>query len=188
MVFSEPVFLFLFLPIALAAISVAIAVGRGHRVSIFLFSLVFYYWSSGLFVLMLLGCVIANWAIAQVLQRDHRRRWLLLGLAANLGTLAYFKYAYFLTSNWDLVVGFADDATGQRAFIWDAVNGMRDLQVLLEAELGSDLTGWTLTEASGMTVCGSWASATRQVEIREGSFLRSVVSTVRAALFGSKDV
>ena len=54
MVFSEPVFLFLFLPIALAAISVAIAAGRGHRVAIFLFSLVFYYWSSGLFVLMLL--------------------------------------------------------------------------------------------------------------------------------------
>jgi alginate O-acetyltransferase complex protein AlgI len=105
MVFSEPIFLFLFLPLALVCIFAAISFGRGHALTIFLSSLVFYYWSSGLFVLMLLGCVLANWAIAQRLEYDHRHRWLVLGLTANLGTLAYFKYAYFFTSNWDAVLG-----------------------------------------------------------------------------------
>ncbi|MAG33884.1 MAG: membrane-bound O-acyltransferase family protein [Deltaproteobacteria bacterium] len=105
MVFSEPVFLFLFLPLALGCIVTATSIGRGHCATILSFSLLFYYWSSGHFVWMLIGCVIANWALARQIERQRIRIWLLLGLAANLGTLAYFKYSYFATSNWDALMG-----------------------------------------------------------------------------------
>jgi len=36
------------------------------------------------------------------------------------------------------------------AFVWDQTHGMRDLQVVLVG-LGLDLTGWTLTEATGIS-------------------------------------
>ena len=40
-----------------------------------------------------------------------------------------------------------------RAFIWDAQDGMRDLQTLL-VSLGADLTGWSLTEARAISADG----------------------------------
>jgi len=50
-----------------------------------------------------------------------------------------------------LVVG----DSGGRAFLWDAASGMRDLSVFATEELGLDLTGWTLTEANGISADGS---------------------------------
>ncbi len=44
--------------------------------------------------------------------------------------------------------------TDEIAFIWDEFNGMRDLKVVLESEYGLDLTGWTLTSASGISADG----------------------------------
>lgn len=55
-------------------------------------------------------------------------------------------------------VGTTDSAWHQsRAFIWDAANGMRDLQTVLETEhgLGTQLAGWSLHEAMGVSADGS---------------------------------
>ena len=41
-------------------------------------------------------------------------------------------------------------SSGDRAFVWDAENGMRELQSLLEASPGIDLTGWSLSTRSGL--------------------------------------
>jgi uncharacterized membrane protein len=50
-----------------------------------------------------------------------------------------------------VVVGYSADSQGfRRAFIGDAVNGMRDLWDVLVQE-GNDLSGWTLTEATGVS-------------------------------------
>jgi hypothetical protein len=43
----------------------------------------------------------------------------------------------------------------ERAFIWDAIRGVRDLKVELETEHGLHLDGWNLIAANGITVvCG----------------------------------
>jgi DNA-binding beta-propeller fold protein YncE len=60
-----------------------------------------------------------------------------------------------------VIVGTSEDASGGlSAFLWDARQGMRDLQEILTADLGVDLSGWKLTEATavsgdGRTIVGN---------------------------------
>ncbi len=54
-----------------------------------------------------------------------------------------------------LIVGYSDVAGAWHAFIWDATNGMRDLKSVLTNDHGLNLSGWTLTEATGITPDGS---------------------------------
>jgi hypothetical protein len=37
------------------------------------------------------------------------------------------------------------------AFLWDAANGLRSLKTVLTTQFGLDLTGWRLTEATGIS-------------------------------------
>ena len=62
-----------------------------------------------------------------------------------------------VSADGSIVVGESASSTGAQrdeAFIWDAVNGMRRLQDVLEAE-GIDLMGWTLATANGISDNGS---------------------------------
>jgi len=43
---------------------------------------------------------------------------------------------------------------GGEAFVWDATHGMRSIQDILTTDLGFDLTGWTLEEATGVSADG----------------------------------
>jgi D-alanyl-lipoteichoic acid acyltransferase DltB (MBOAT superfamily) len=76
---------------------------RAWRVFIVLASYVFYGWWDWHYVLLLAGSTLVNQAIAVAMSREERadRRKLLLWLAvaANLGALAYFKYAGFFLSS-----------------------------------------------------------------------------------------
>lgn len=70
-----------------------------------------------------------------------------------LGDLAggsFFSEAADVSANGATVIGRSNSAAGQRAFIWDATNGMQDLSIVL-ATLGVDLTGWTLSDATGIS-------------------------------------
>jgi D-alanyl-lipoteichoic acid acyltransferase DltB (MBOAT superfamily) len=73
-----------------------------------LFSLYFYYKSSGLFVLLLLGTSVIDWSLARwIAQSKSRpmRRWLLaLSIGVSVSILGYFKYANFVLWNWSLIV------------------------------------------------------------------------------------
>ena len=60
-----------------------------------------------------------------------------------------------VSADGSVVVGQGTGDSGSEAFIWDAVNGMQSLQVVLEVQLGLDLTGWTLTDARGISADGS---------------------------------
>ncbi len=51
------------------------------------------------------------------------------------------------------IVGSGTTASGREAFIWDAATGMRNLKDLLVAN-GINMTGWTLTEATGISSDG----------------------------------
>jgi len=50
-----------------------------------------------------------------------------------------------------IVVG----VSGGGPFIWDAVNGMRDLRTVMENEYGLDLGGWTLVDAQAISDDGT---------------------------------
>ena len=103
MVFSEPFFLFIFLPIAILLINLSI--GRGHNYAILLFSLIFYYWSSGLAVLLLCLSILGNWGVGLLLNRYRLKAIITGGIIFNLVLLGFFKYAYFFAENASFLIG-----------------------------------------------------------------------------------
>ena len=68
---------------------------------LFLVSLLFYYKTSGLFVLLLVFSTLLGWTLG--IRMDHtvsqprRKVQMAIGVAVNLLVLCYFKYAYFFT-------------------------------------------------------------------------------------------
>ncbi len=99
MLFNSFVFVLFFLP---ATLIVYFWLGRiGHRsalVWLFVASLAFYAWWNPVFLGLLLGSLVLNYALGYSLapSRGMERRWLLIGgVAANLLLLGYFKYAAF---------------------------------------------------------------------------------------------
>ena len=72
-----------------------------------------------------------------------------LGLLEGPGSTAFGA-----SSDGSVVVGLSVTASGNNAFIWDSVNGMRSVSVLLTG-LGIDLTGWTLVDALDVSADGT---------------------------------
>ena len=95
MVFSDPKFLFLLLPIALVA---GLLTRRSALFSpvILALSLVFFYWTSGAYTLLLVASIVANWSFGLAIARWHRRAILVAAIVLNLGLLGFFKYLYFV--------------------------------------------------------------------------------------------
>lgn len=77
-------------------------------VFVIVFSLFFYYKSSGLFFLMLAATSFADWLISKRITRTEKKRvkkiWVFLSLCLSLGILGYFKYANFFLINWNAIV------------------------------------------------------------------------------------
>lgn len=99
MLFSSGLFLFLFIGFLVFYMSL-----RKHLLAriiyVTLFSLYFYYKSSGLFFLLLLFVATSDFCIAQCMIRTvslwGRKAWVVLSLCIDLGLLGYFKYFNFL--------------------------------------------------------------------------------------------
>jgi alginate O-acetyltransferase complex protein AlgI len=113
MVFSSPIFLFLFLPVVLA-IYVLMPGLKAKNNWLLLMSLMFYAWGEVLFIFLLLGSTVMNYYLGLWVDRteDIGRRKLAVGLAvaANIGLLAFFKYADFVVRTLNSVghlAGFA---------------------------------------------------------------------------------
>lgn len=103
MLFNSFGFLFLFLPIVLVGF---FAIGaRSHvwgAAWLAAASLCFYGWWSTDYIPLLLISILANYGLGWRIGHTSgpgRKRWLLLGLAANLTLLAYFKYADFFINS-----------------------------------------------------------------------------------------
>ncbi len=75
------------------------------------------------------------------------------GAVRNLGLLenATYSTSLFVSADGESVVG----RSGERAFVWTESEGMRDLRSMLADDLGLPLSGWVLTEASGISADGS---------------------------------
>ncbi|EAQ97354.1 MBOAT family O-acyltransferase [Congregibacter litoralis] len=93
MVFSTTSFLFVFLPIFL----LCYALLPWRNLTALVFSLLFFAWGEGAYVLLLLATVGFNYFLGQHLEAGSRRsQFLALGVAANLLVLGYYKYFGFL--------------------------------------------------------------------------------------------
>jgi len=76
------------------------------------------------------------------------------GMMAPLGDLPggdFYSLAQDVSADGSLVVGYSKTANGKEAFLWTAGTGMRNLRDVLVNDYGLDLTGWTLTQATGVS-------------------------------------
>src|SRR5688572_18942193 len=99
LIFNSGFFLFLFT----AFLWLYIAISPLHRpkmILVILFSLYFYYKSSGEYFVLLLVAVVVDFTLAHLIH-GTRKKWkkkffIVLTLLVNLGMLGYFKYTNFL--------------------------------------------------------------------------------------------
>jgi alginate O-acetyltransferase complex protein AlgI len=120
MVFSSNVFLFLFLPAFLAAYY--LCPDRHRSYLIVAGSYLFYAWWRVDFLFLFMAVTAFNYWIGQAIHaRGVRtaaaRRWLVFGVAADLGVLGYFKYANFGVDSFNTLV----TASGFEPFSWSAI-------------------------------------------------------------------
>lgn len=107
MIFSSGLFWFiflLFLPVY------GLLKNSRTKMTVFtvLFSLYFYYKSSGCFFLLLIFTSFIDWKISHAIFRCRQRKWRLtlmwLSISLSLLILGYFKYANFFLWNWNAMV------------------------------------------------------------------------------------
>ena len=99
LIFSSGLFLFLFTGFAWIYIVLS-PTQKPKLIFVTLFSLYFYYKSSGIYFLLLIFATIADYTLAGLIDASEekwkRKLYLTLSIVANLGMLAYFKYTNFL--------------------------------------------------------------------------------------------
>ncbi|MFT4767883.1 MAG: alginate O-acetyltransferase complex protein AlgI [Glaciecola sp.] len=96
MIFSTTSFLFVFLPLFL----LCYAVLPWRNLTALVFSLLFFAWGEGAYVLLLLMTVGFNYLIGQRVEEGRSRsRFLALGVTVNLLVLGYYKYFGFLVAS-----------------------------------------------------------------------------------------
>jgi len=113
MLFNSYVFIFVFLPLTIAVYHLLRGNGfvRTAIFSLVVASLVFYGWWSLQYLGLLLALLVIDLAIARQIAkwRDIDRRvaklFLVIGLAANLSALGYYKYANFFVDNVNALFG-----------------------------------------------------------------------------------
>ena len=108
MVFSTIIFLFRFLPITLALYYLAPA--KLKNTVLFVCSLVFYCWGEVRFFPVMLALILINYLCGLGLEKcaaksAARTALLLAALAGSLGMLFYFKYANFVLSSLNALLG-----------------------------------------------------------------------------------
>lgn len=107
------------------------------------------------------GSVVVGWAAGVPASTGGRIpheafRWDAQQGMTGLGFLegSDISKAHDVSADGSVVVGEAEIENVRVAFIWDADHGMRRLDAVLEA-LGVDLTGWSLSSATGVSADGS---------------------------------
>ena len=110
MVFSSNIFLFFFLPVTLALYF--LCPRRARNAALLLVSLVFYGWGEPVFLLLMLAVILLNYGFGRVIAAQKAkgrsgRTALALSVAADLGLLAWFKYAGFLARTLRLLPGLS---------------------------------------------------------------------------------
>lgn len=107
MVFSSPIFLFGFLPLVLLAYFCLLRAGVGIKNAVLVaFSLLFYAWGEGIYIVVMLTSIVTNHVIAvRIAQSSRPADWLKIGLVFNLLMLGTFKYAGFFVEQLNPLLG-----------------------------------------------------------------------------------
>jgi len=156
MLFNSHVFILLFLPLTLAGFFLLgrLKDMRPARLWLLTASLIFYGWWSLTYLGLLLGSMLANYALGRRIGAvrasapGQARALMLLGVAANVGLLAWYKYAIFITDNVAALTGLDFAAGGvvlplaisfytflQIAYLVDARNGRAEHYSFLDYTL-----------------------------------------------------
>lgn len=110
LIFNSGFFLFLFLGFMLIYIPLS-KTYRPKLIFVTIFSLYFYYKSSGIYFLILIGSVVVDYYLTNLIARYQtpwkRSALLTLSLVTNLGMLSYFKYTNFLHEIFSGLAGIA---------------------------------------------------------------------------------
>lgn len=104
MVFSSTTFLFLFLPIVLIAYYNPIIKSLAFKNAVLIVSSIFFYaWGEPIYVLLMLGSILVNWALGLIVDKNRENG---IGKAAlgaavviDIGMLFVFKYLTFALQN-----------------------------------------------------------------------------------------
>ena len=144
MVFSSSVFLFYFLPLFLICYFAL----PFKNLVLLVFSLYFYAWGEGLYVLLMIASGLGNFAIARWIAANsgsRARAILALGVALNLSGLFVFKYLGFFVASWNEIFPVA---------------GLRAPQFTYPSAFRSSRS--TPSHTSSMSIAAtSWPSAAR---------------------------
>lgn len=110
MVFSSAIFILMFLPIVFIGNSLITLLKKEcSNWFLLMASLIFYAWGEPYLVLLMTVSIILNWAVGLGLGHSRGRiRGVLffLGIMCDLGILGYYKYAGFLASTIDSLLGY----------------------------------------------------------------------------------
>jgi alginate O-acetyltransferase complex protein AlgI len=104
MLFNSFEFVLFFLPLVLTVYFILVKAGRDvvARYWLLIASLFFYSWWNAVYLPLILGSVTFNYFVGNAINGSAnpvRRRWLTLGVTANLLLLGYFKYVDFFVEN-----------------------------------------------------------------------------------------
>ena len=104
MVFSSTTFLFLFLPIVLIAYYNQIIKSLPFKNAVLIVSSIFFYaWGEPVYVLLMLGSILVNWALGLIVDKNRENKKSKVALTAsvivNIGMLFVFKYLTFTLEN-----------------------------------------------------------------------------------------
>lgn len=103
MLFNSYYFIGLFLPLVIITFYLA-SRWYGPRTAVaclVLFSLFFYGWWNPVYLTLIIGSILFNYNFGRLIvaRKNYGKALLVVGVAANLSTLAYFKYANFFVDN-----------------------------------------------------------------------------------------
>lgn len=103
MVFSSNFFIYIFLPLFLlfyfAAIKIFPKTTKAANAIILLFSLTFYLFTGGIFILLLIGVITWNYILALAIEKYRRKLLLFMAVGGDILLFLYFKYAIFIYEN-----------------------------------------------------------------------------------------
>lgn len=108
MLFPSEIFLFVFLPVVLVIYYAFLRkMNKLKNIFLLLASLFFYAWGEPVYVFLMIGTILSNWLFGILVDKFRDNKALsvfLLALmaAANIGTLGWFKYSWFVVQQINL--------------------------------------------------------------------------------------
>lgn len=104
--FNSPIFL-VFIVLVLLGYPFVVKKIKLRTIYLLAFSIFFFYKTSGVFWLLLLGTAFVNFIIGKVIynNRQDAKTYLILSIIWNLGTLSYFKYTNYLIEGFNFFRG-----------------------------------------------------------------------------------